>query len=163
MHWASSANYETAEISDTTTLYVDLALQSNQLVTVDTYASATAGQNIFINPSSQKVNLDSTTPAEISMTVLNNGAGSRQDGEVTVLVKDELGDIIDQKSITYVLLPKGVSTNTPSPTQIQTTAGTDWQLIIEVIALLGFLAFLTVIAFVYVRSKNNRITLPPPT
>lgn len=51
---------------------------------------------------------------------------------------------------------------TQTPTQNPTTTGTDWQLIIEVIALVGFLAFLTVIAFVYVRSKNNRTPPPPP-
>lgn len=30
------------------------------------------------------------------MNVLNNGAGSRQDGNVTILVKDELGNLIDK-------------------------------------------------------------------
>jgi hypothetical protein len=157
MHWAGYANYQTAEISDTTTLYVDLSFQSNQPVTVGVFASATAGQNIFINPSAQGVNLDSNTPTEISMTILNNGATTRQEGAVTVLVQDELGDTIDQQSINYALVPKGVTdTNTPSPTQIPVTAGTDGQLIIEVIALLGFLAFLSVIAVVYIKRKNNK-------
>lgn len=49
---------------------------------------------------------------------------------------------------------------TPSPTPV--TKAVDSQLIIEVIAFLGFLVFLTVIAFVYVRSKNKRAFPPPP-
>lgn len=46
-------------------------------------------------------------------------------------------------------------TLTPTSTQNSAGTGTDWQLIIEAIAVVGFLAFLSVIAFTYV--KKNKV------
>ncbi len=47
-------------------------------------------------------------------------------------------------------------TRTPVPTPTSVTAGTEEQLIIEVTALLGFIVFLSAIAFVYVRRKIRK-------
>lgn len=63
-----------------------------------------------------------------------------------------------QNDVTVSVSTKG----TPTPTQTPVSSGTEGQLIIEVIALVGFLAFLSVIAFVYVR-KNYRPKEPKVT
>jgi hypothetical protein len=59
---------------------------------------------------------------------------------------------------TPTLTPTSTS---PTPTPTPMTTGTEEQLIIEVTALLGFVVFLSVIAFVYERRKNKRNLQPP--
>jgi hypothetical protein len=58
-----------------------------------------------------------------------------------------------QNDITINVIPKGTQT-----TQASLTTGVDMQLIIEVIALVGFLFFLSVIVIVYVKRKAKSAT-----
>lgn len=109
MHWLGQDNGAAASIGDTSTLYVDVKQTSTVAGTIDLYATATAGQNIFLNPSSQKLmNLASGASQEVAIQVLNNGASSDQSGTLTVTLKNELGNVTDTKTIQYTLLTKGV-------------------------------------------------------
>ena len=109
MFWLGQGDGVEQNIGDTSVLYVDVKQTSTVSGDISVFATATAGNNIFLNPDSQKIiGLAPGDTKEIAIQVLNNGAPSDQKGQVTITLKNDQGDITDTRSIAYTLLTKGV-------------------------------------------------------
>jgi hypothetical protein len=108
MNWLGQSAGASANIGDTNTLYVNVQQDSTVTSTISLFATATAGDNIFLNPSAQTLSLAPGASQQVAIQVLNNGAPSNQAGQVTVTLQNALGATTSTQSIGYTLLTKGV-------------------------------------------------------
>lgn len=134
-NWLGGANDASASIGDTSVLYVDVTQKSTVASSIYMSAIATTGDNIFLNPSSQTLDLNPGQSEVVPIQVLNNGAPSKQQGTVTVTLSDELGDVTSTWTIAYTLLQKGVNS---TQLTVYTEDGTTNQLISGISVTVGW-------------------------